>query len=117
MIRLITDHPFFFPDFRHSKHTKDEIIVQFEFLQVFASKSIRKEFYLKKFLDNFSSSLNGSRKHKIKKYLIELALLFETNNLIEPNYKIITGGQEIKTHQLTTRNINQGFIFYEVINY
>ncbi|MFT5791644.1 MAG: hypothetical protein ACI9LI_000981 [Saprospiraceae bacterium] len=109
-------HPFLYPDFLNTKASKHEVEVQLRFIQVFASKGIKKTFYIKEFLEHFPSALNGKKKSQIKKYFIRLVEIFRETNLIQSNYKIISRGQEIETNELNSKKISEGFIIYENIN-
>ena len=91
--------------------------VQFKFIQVFASKGIQKHFHIKDFLDHFPVSLNGTDEANIKDYLIHLVQIFQQNNLARSDYKILMKGEEVEVDELTSRNISQGFVIFEKIDY
>ena len=109
--------PFLIPNFINRKSTKHEIEVQLKFLQIFATETLDKRFLVKEFLSNFQSSLNGKQRAVIKKYLISLVQLFADFRIIESNYKIIQNGELFAVDQLTSRNITQGFVIYEIMNF
>jgi hypothetical protein len=109
-------HSFFFPNFSQCKLTKDKLEVQFNVIQVFCSVNIEKTFDIKNFLENYSSVLSNQQKTKIKKYFIHLMEMFETQGLIDSNFKIILNGKVHDTEQLTSTNISEGFIVYEKLS-
>lgn len=110
------NYPFLLPDFFRKKNTKDEFEVQFEILKVFCSVSIKKEFFVKEFLDSYSSILSNQRRTKIKKLFIQLVASLKEHDLIESNYKIISNGLLVDIDELTTTNIEQGFVIYEKLS-
>ena len=112
-IILLCPHPFFFLDLLKRKLTKYEFEVQFKVIQVFNSVDIEKIFFIKDFFQNYPSTLTNQQKTKIKKYFIQLVQIFEEHQLIDSNYKILSGGKVYHTDQLTPRNIVEGFIVYE----
>ena len=81
------NYPFLLPDFFRKKNTKDEFQVQFEILKVFCSVSIKKEFFVKEFLDSYSSVLSNQRRTKIKKLFIQFVGSLKDHDLIETNLK------------------------------
>ena len=107
------NYPFLLRDFFRKKYTKDEFQVQFEILKVFCSVSIKKEFFVKEFLDSYSSVLSNQRRTKIKKLFIQFVGSLKEHDLIESNYKIISNGLLVDIDELTTTNIEQGFVIYE----
>lgn len=46
----------------------------------------------------------------------DLVDLFTNKGLIKSNYKIIKNNKLYDTEKLTSRNISQGFVFFEVIH-
>lgn len=111
-----SNYPFLLPDFFRNKNTKDEFQVQFEILKVFSSLSIQKEVFIKEFFDSYPSVLSNQRITKIKKLFIQLVGRLKENDLIESNYKIISNGLLLDVDQLTTANIEQGFVLYEKLS-
>jgi len=109
-------HPFILPDLLKPKLKKYEFEVQFKVIQVFSSVDIEKIFSIKDFLQNYPSTLNNQQKTKIKKYFIQLVGRLKEHDLIQSNYKIISGGKPYHTDQLTPRNIFEGFIVYEKLS-
>lgn len=109
-------HPFILPDLLKPKLKKYEFEVQFKVIQVFSSVNIEKIFSIKDFLQNYPSTLNNQQKTKIKKYFIQLVGCLKEHDLIESNYKIISGGKPYHTDQLTPKNIFEGFIIYEKLS-
>jgi hypothetical protein len=85
-------YPFYLPNFFQQKLTKDEFEVRVKFLQVFYSLDVEKEFFIKEFLNSYSSVISNQRVNNIKKYFIQLVRLFKEHDLIEDNYKIISNG-------------------------
>ena len=110
------NYPFLLPDFFRNKNTKDEFQVQFEILRVFSSGSIQKEVFIKEFLDSYPSLLSNQRRTKIKQLFIQLVGCLKENDLIESNYKIIANGLLVDVDELTTTNIQQGFVLYEKLS-
>ena len=106
------NYPFLLPDFFRKKNTKDE----FQVLKVFSSVSIKKEFFVKEFLDSYSSVLSNQRRTKIKKLFIQLVGRLKEHDLIESNYKIISNGFLVDIDELTNTNIEQGFVLYEKLS-
>lgn len=68
--------------------------VRVKFVQVFHSVNVEKEFFIKKFLSSYSSTISNKPINNIKKYLIQLVRLFKENDLTQDNYnyKIISNG-------------------------
>ncbi len=100
----------------NKKLTTDEFQVQFEIIKVFTSVSIKKEFFVKEFLDSYSSILSNQRRTKIKKLFIQLVGVLKEHDLIESNYKIISNGLLVDIDELITTNIEQGFVRYEKLS-
>ena len=63
-------HPFIFSDLFETKLSKHQFQVLFEIIKVYSSNDTRKEFHIKRFIDNYSSSLNSKQKKQIKEYFI-----------------------------------------------
>ena len=42
--------------------------------------------------------------------------VLEEHDLIESNYKIISGGRLYQTEELNTNNISEGFVLYEKLS-
>ena len=110
-------YTFYLPNFFQQKLAKDELEVQFKFIQVFHSLSIEKEFFIQEFLSSYSSVISNQRANNIKKYFIQLVQLFKDHDLIEDNYKIISNGYYYPTKELNTRHISEGFVIYEKLNF
>lgn len=106
-------HLFLFPGLLNLKLPKHQLEVQFKVIQVFSSFEIEKIFLIKEFLENYSATLTNQKKTLIKNYFIELIQLLQDSDLIEPKYKVISGGKFIITDKLTRKNISEGFIVYE----
>lgn len=109
-------HPFLFPDFIRQKVTKHQFEVQFYVIQIFTSVNLEKTFFIKEYFQNYSSALNNSQKTEIKNYFIQLIQRLKEYNLIESNFKILQDGNFFKTPELTSKNINEGFVIYEKLN-
>lgn len=110
-------YPFCFPNFFNTKLTKDEFAITFKFIQVFSSINIEKVFRIQEFLDLYPSVISNQRKTNIKKYCLELVQELKNNDLIEPDYKIISDGAFIPAGKLTLSNLSEGFILYEKISF
>lgn len=52
----------------------------------------------------------------MKEYFIQSIKLFQQNDLIENNYKIISNGLLLDTDVLTSKNISEGFVVYEKLS-
>ena len=59
-------HPFLFPNLFKLKLTSHQFQVLFEVIKVYTSHDIRKEFYIKRFLDNYPSVLSNKQKFQDK---------------------------------------------------
>jgi hypothetical protein len=46
-----------------------------------------------------------------------LVQLFKEQDLIEDSYKIISNGHYYSTKELNTRDISEGFVIYEKLNF
>jgi len=120
-VRVVEDlfyyqHPFILPDFFQQKLTKSELEVRLKLIQMFTSVSIEKVIDIKSFLKSYSSTLSNQQKTKIKKSFIELIKVLEDHQLIESKYKILSEGRFLHASELTTKNISEGFIFYEKLS-
>jgi hypothetical protein len=109
-------YPFLFPDFIRQKVTKHQFEVQFHVIQIFTSVNLEKTFFIKDYFKNYPSALNNSQKTKIKNYFIQLIQKLKEYDLIESNFKILQNGNSFKTRELTSKNINEGFVIYEKLN-
>lgn len=98
-------HPFILPDFLKTKPTKYELQIQFKVIQVFTSLDLKKTFYIKQFLDSYSSTLSNQDKTIIKNYFIQLIKVLQEYDLIESNYTIISDGSYHSVQELTSSNI------------
>ena len=110
-------YPFYLPNFFKQKLTKDELEVRVKFIQVFHSISIEKKFFIQEFLSSYSSVISNQRANNIKKYFIQLVKLFKDRDLIEDNYKIIFNGHYYPTREFNTRDISEGFVIYEKLQF
>lgn len=104
-------YPFFFSHLSQQKLSKDEVQVQF--LQVFSSVTIEKEFLIKEFLDSYLSTISNQRITNVKRFFIELVETCQEYNLIKTKFKILSNNSWIETNKLNTFNISEGFIIYE----
>ena len=92
-------------------------------IEVFtSSRSIKKIFFIRKFLDHYPSVLSHGDKKKIKEYFIHWVEHLNNYKLIQSKYEIfhITNDSSsdlftIPTSKLTFDNISEGFIIYETI--
>jgi hypothetical protein len=106
-------HPFLLPIFFKQKATKDQFEVQFKIIQVFSSVNIEKKFFIREFLDSYSAVLSNPRRKKIKQLFVGI---LKEHDLIESNYKIIFDEFLFDGNELTTTNIEQGFVLYEKLS-
>lgn len=51
----------------------------------------------------------------MKKYFIQLIKKFEEDDLIDSKYKIIDNSKVYDTDEITTPNISEGFLVYEIV--
>jgi len=109
-------YPFCLPDFFQQKLTKHEFEVRVKVFKTFSSINIEKVFLIKDFFLNYRSILSNQQKTKMKTYFIESVKLLEKHHLIESNYKIISNGLLVDIDELTTTNIEQGFVIYEKLS-
>lgn len=110
-------YPFYLPNLFQQKLTKDQLEVRVKFVQVFHSVNVEKEFFIKEFLNSYSSIISNQRLNNIKKYFIQLVRLFKEHDLIQDNYKIISNGHYYSTKELNVHNISEGFVIYEQLNF
>jgi hypothetical protein len=82
-------------------------------MQVFSSVDIEKRFLIREFLQNYPSALNNQQKTKIKNYFIRLIQMYQEEEWLDSDYKIISDGKVSDTDQLTSNNISEGFIVFE----
>lgn len=82
-------------------------------IQVFSSVDLEKTFYIKEFLQNYSSTLTNKQITKIKKYFIQIIQIFHEHQLIDSNYKVIPNNKLYDKDQLTSKTISEGFVVYE----
>ena len=75
-------HPFLFSDMFKKKLNKQQFHVLFEIIKTYTSINIRKEFNIRKFLDNYPSVLSNHHKRQIKEYFIQyLKILYHEGKL------------------------------------
>jgi len=110
------EYPFSFPNIFQTKLTKDQLEVRFKFIQIFSSVNIEKVFFIQEFLSSYPSVISNQRKNNSKKYFIKLVQLFQEQDLIEDNYKIISNGHYSFTKEFNTHDISEGFVIYEKIS-
>ena len=110
-------HPFILPHCFYKKHSKDSFEVQFKIIEVFCSENIEKRFFIKEFLNSYPSKVSNKRKTNIKNIFIDLIYILRDHNLIESDFKIISGESFKNVKELTSNNIKEGFLVYEKINF
>jgi hypothetical protein len=110
------NYPFSFPDLFPDKLSKSQFAVQFEVIQIFSSQTIEKRFDVKRFIENYPSVLSNQGVRQIKQYFIDSVNLLQSNNLIQPTFKVFRNRKIESVDQLTITNISEGFILYEKLN-
>ena len=103
-------YPFLLPGLLSGKLKKFELEVQSCVIQNFSSITVKKIFDVKTFIENYPTKLSNKKIAKIKRYLISIIEILESNDLIEPTYQIFKNGELSYTKKLTSRNISEGFI-------
>lgn len=83
--------------------------------QVFSSVNIEKKFMIKEFFDNYGGTLSHQDQTKIKKEFIERINDLQELNIIQKKYEIFKDGSIFSTNELTTQNISEGFVIFEVL--
>lgn len=76
---------------------------------------VEKIVLVNQFFDSYPSALNNSQKIKMKQSFLELVKMLQEKDLIEPTYKVISGGQFYSTDELIIKNISEGFVIYETL--
>lgn len=109
-------YPFSFPELQTEKFLKYEFSVLSHILITFSSISLDKHFDLTKFLDSYSTLSNKDTK-LIKEYFIKYIRIFVDNNIIENRILITQNKHYYSVSELTTKNISDGFILYEILDY
>ena len=69
----------------------------------------KKEFFVKEFLDSYSSILSNQRRTKIKKLFIQLVGVLKEHDLIESNYKIISNDIEYYSYIVNYANLHSSY--------
>lgn len=114
------NYPFSLPDLfnsnSNSKLNKHRLSVLIEIISRFTFVSLEKTFNMKEFLSSYSTLSNRDIR-LIKGYFIEYIELLVKYGAIEDKFYTLKNGIAYETDTLTTRNINEGFIIREVINF
>jgi hypothetical protein len=110
-------YPFAFPDLFDPNISKTKFAVLFEVIRVFSDVGLDKQFEIQHFLDTYPSTLSNQQIQQIKKFFIEAVEVLEKNNLIQPRFKIIQNGSLQSVDKLTWKNIGEGFVLYEQLNF
>jgi hypothetical protein len=110
-------YPFNIPNLFQKKLTSLEFKVRVQFLQVFSSVSLEKTFFIEQFFQSYGSTLSNQNKSKIKKEFIQIVEFFQTQKLIENNFKVLSNGSYRSVEKLTIQNISEGFLIYEKLDF
>ena len=108
-------YPFSFPDLFKSKLTKYQLSVIFEIIVKFSSLGLEKHFNIHNFLSTYSTLSNHDR-YTIRRHFIRYINLLVEQNIIEKRFLISRNGIYYETNKLTTRNISETFVIYELLN-
>lgn len=111
------NYPFAFPDMFQGDISKTKFAVQFEIIRVFSSLGLEKRFDLKAFISMYPSTLSNQNIRQIKDLFIESVEILQHNNLIQPRFKILRNGNLEPVNNLTPKNISEGFVLYEQLNF
>ena len=107
-------YPFRFPDLFEGNLTKYERLVRIEFIKTFSSKDPHKSFNIRQFFNTYKVS--NQKVKEVKQIFLYLIKIFQQYQLIEDEVLLLTNGNRINIHKLTTSNISDGIIFYENFN-
>ena len=109
--------PFSFPYFEINQLSKHEFSVLSFMLSTFTGNiSINKHYNLNQFFEN-NSTFSCKDIKLIKGYFIKYINEFVNYNLIENEIFLIQDKSYCRIDQLTTQNISEGFIVYELLEY
>jgi hypothetical protein len=105
-------YPFYLPKNFLNYQNNFELEVKFILLQSFSNILIQKEFPTQEFLERVSVS--NSKSAKLKKYIVKFLHELKNSKAIEPEFKILTKRNEVKTvNVLTSTLVSQSIsIFY-----
>lgn len=109
------NYPFCFPDLFKSKLTKYQLSVIFEIIVKFSSLGLEKHFDVNHFLLTYST-LSNHDCYIIRRHFIQYINLLVEHNIIEKRFHISKNGVYYETTRLTTRNIVEPFVIYEILN-
>jgi len=109
-------HPYNLPPFFNRKLTKYEFEVQFHVIQTFNAQAICKKFFVKEFIE-FQFQLSNQDKTKVKEHFLKSIEVLEKEGLVDSHYQIIIDGKLYDTKELTTRNISEGFVVFEKMDF
>jgi hypothetical protein len=106
--------------FKKKRMSTEEFFVLFEIIQKFSVPNLRKEFYISRIIDSFSSKLNGKRKKEIKEWFIyyikDLHLKGKIQDrIIFPLLSKSNPKRLIKISDLNLERLMEPFIIFEVL--
>lgn len=112
------NHPFQMNEYFLIWKTIHQFQVKSQIIEVTAKKSIKKEFYIQEFLEQFK--VPNRKQTQLKQMIIEAIYQQIKNQFIKPQFKIIQkDGSDKKINKLQTQQITQIKViyFYENVDY
>jgi hypothetical protein len=107
-------HPFLFPNLFKIKLTSHQFQVLFEVIKVYSSHDIRKEFYIKRFLDNYPSVLSTKQKKQIKEYFIYYLQILNQQQKLQDKVLDLSSNKILNIHDLNISHLT--IAIFENIN-
>jgi len=113
--------PFLFLDyFKKEKITADEFSVLFQIIQKFTVYNLSKEFNIPKFLDSYSSRLNGTRKKIIKKLFLDYLINLQEEGKIQNQVCFFLHAESslkrfVNISDLSIDSMMEPFIVFEIL--
>lgn len=98
-------HPFLFPNLFKIKLTSHQFQVLFEVIKVYSSHDIRKEFYIKRFLDNYPSVLSTKQKKEIKEYFIYYLQILNQQQKLQDKVLDLSSNKILNIHDLNISHL------------
>ena len=109
------DYPFSFPirELLKSSLNKHQLSSLVYVINTLSSESIEKNFDIKSYINSYNYSNSDSR--KVKKYVIQYIHFLYNHGIIDGKLYVVKEKKQYSVKQLTTRNISEGFIVYELL--
>lgn len=108
---------FSFPDMFHSHLSKYEFFVLLEILKCFNLPNLERRIHVKQFINNFPCTFSNQTIRKIKILFLDAIQILENNQLIESRFKVFRHGKLEPVEKLRLKNISEGFVIYEKLNF